>query len=114
MSDVHVDTRARGTVYPFHRPLLHTLKHKDPISRENAFHVSYNNNYNHDVLIIVIIFTFPSGFTALSVLRIVPNYILRYNYCINKEYNDSEQYSTFQLFRFGSIGLATLINFQVA
>lgn len=38
--DVHIDTRAKGTVYPFHRPLLHTLKQKDPISRENAFHVS--------------------------------------------------------------------------
>lgn len=39
--DVHIDTRAKGTVYPYHRSLLYTLKHKDPISRENGFHVSY-------------------------------------------------------------------------
>ncbi|KAK2563819.1 Protein phosphatase 1 regulatory subunit 32 [Acropora cervicornis] len=36
--DVHIDTRAKGTVYPYHRSLLYTLKHKDPISRENGFH----------------------------------------------------------------------------
>nr|XP_058963172.1 protein phosphatase 1 regulatory subunit 32-like [Pocillopora verrucosa]XP_058963173.1 protein phosphatase 1 regulatory subunit 32-like [Pocillopora verrucosa] len=48
VSDVHIDTRAKGTVYPFHRPLLHTLKQKDPISRENAFHgPSYMSTESH-------------------------------------------------------------------
>ncbi|EDO43736.1 predicted protein [Nematostella vectensis] len=35
---VHVDTSRAGTVYPFHRPILHSLSQKDPISRENARH----------------------------------------------------------------------------
>ncbi|KAK3724554.1 hypothetical protein QZH41_019602, partial [Actinostola sp. cb2023] len=38
VANVHVDTRAYGTVHPFHRPLLHNLKQKDPIARENALH----------------------------------------------------------------------------
>lgn len=35
---VHVDTNASGTVYPYHRPLLHSLKEKNPIGRENSGH----------------------------------------------------------------------------
>ncbi|XP_031556028.1 protein phosphatase 1 regulatory subunit 32-like [Actinia tenebrosa] len=38
VASVHIDTRRQGTVYPAHRPLLHTLNQKDPIQRENAFH----------------------------------------------------------------------------
>lgn len=46
--DVHIDTRAKGTVYPYHRPLLYTLKQKDPIYRENGFHgPSYMSTETH-------------------------------------------------------------------
>ena len=40
VKSIHVDTRDSGTVYPYHRTLLNTLKEKDPIGRENAGHVS--------------------------------------------------------------------------